>query len=201
MQARSLTRVHTLTVTAMLGAVATVLMFLDFSVPFMPSFVKLDISELPALLAAFALGPVPGTIVCLIKNLFNLLFHGTTGGVGEVCNFILGAALVIPAGLIYRKNRTHKGALIGAVVGAACMALLSLPINYFITYPMYVVLYGMPLDAILGMYRAILPSAGGLFQCLLVFNLPFTLLKGALDAALTFLIYKPLSPILHAGNR
>ncbi|MDD4850721.1 MAG: ECF transporter S component [Gemmiger sp.] len=201
MQTKSYTRVHTLTVTAMLGAVATVLMFLDFSVPFMPSFVKLDVSELPALLAAFALGPVPGVTVCFIKNLFAMIFHGSTGGVGELCNFFLGAALVVPAGLIYRKNRNRKGAVLGAAVGAICMAVLSVPINFFITYPMYVNLYGMPLDAILGMYKAIWPGAGGLLSCLLVFNMPFTLLKGVLDAVLAFLIYKPLSPILHGKKQ
>ncbi len=197
MQTKSSVRLHKLTVTAMLSAVATVLMFLDFSVPFMPGFIKLDVSELPALLAAFALGPIPGAAVCLIKNLFNLIFHGTTGGIGELCNFLIGAALVVPAGIIYRRHRNRRGALIGAAVGAVCMALLSVPINYFITYPMYVNLYGMPLDAIIGMYQAILPGINGLLPCLLVFNMPFTLLKGALDALIAFLIYKPLSPVLH----
>ena len=84
-----------LSVTAMLAAVATVLMFLDFSIPIVPSFIKLDVSELPALLAAYSLGPVSGVAVCLIKNLFNLLFHGSTGGVGELCNFLLGASCCI----------------------------------------------------------------------------------------------------------
>ena len=111
-----------LSVTAMLAAVATVLMFLDFSIPIVPSFIKLDVSELPALLAAYSLGPVSGMAVCLIKNLFNLLFHGSTGGVGELCNFLLGASFVIPAGLLYQYKKNRKMAFVGALIGAAVMA-------------------------------------------------------------------------------
>ena len=113
-----------LTVTAMLAAVATVLMFLDFSLPmFIPGFVKMDISELPALLASFGLGPVYGIAVCLVKNLFNLIFHGSTGGIGEVCNFLLGAAFVGTAGLLYKAHKTRKRAILASLAGAAVMAL------------------------------------------------------------------------------
>ena len=93
---------RTLTMTAMLAAVSAVLMFFSFSVPFVPSFLKLDFSELPALIASFALGPVSGVAVCLVKNLINLMFS-TTGGVGELSNFFLGTAFVLPAGFIYRR--------------------------------------------------------------------------------------------------
>ena len=194
---KTTTRLRTLTGTAMLGAVATLLMFIDFSVPFMPAFIKLDVSELPALLAAYAYGPVPGVAVCLIKNVVNLM-RTSTAGVGELCNFLLGVFFVLPAGWIYLRRKKRSGAVIGAVVGAVAMAVLSIPLNYFLTYPVYANF--MPLDAILGMYQAINPNMDGLLQCLIVFNAPFTLLKGALDAGLTFLIYKPLSPILH-GHR
>jgi len=190
-------KTHKLTVTAMLSAVATVLMFVDFSVPFMPSFIKLDVSELPALLAAFGLGPWYGVAVCFIKNLINCL-RTTTGCVGELCNFMLGAIFVFSAGFIYQQFRHHKsrqGAVIGSIVGAAAMALLSVPVNYFITYPIYMKF--MPLDAIIGLYQAIRPSANGLLDCLVTFNMPFTFIKGMLDVGLCFLIYKPLSPLLH----
>ncbi|MBR2131053.1 MAG: ECF transporter S component, partial [Oscillospiraceae bacterium] len=126
-------RTHALTITAMLGAIATILMFLDFPIPFLiPPFIKMDFSELPALLAAFSLGPVSGMAVCLIKNAVNLL-HTTTGGVGELCNFLLGCCFVVPAGLLYRYRKSRKYALAGAIAGAAAMALLSIPINYFIS--------------------------------------------------------------------
>ncbi|MCI2057483.1 MAG: ECF transporter S component [Oscillibacter sp.] len=190
-------KTHRITVTAMLAAVSTVLMFVDFSVPFMPSFIKLDISELPALLASFSLGPWYGVAVCLIKNLINCL-RTSTGCVGEFCNFLLGAIFVFCAGFIYQKFRhrkSRKGAVIGSVVGAAAMAVLSVPVNYFITYPIYANF--MPVDVIVGMYQAIVPSVNGLLECLVTFNMPFTFLKGLLDVGLCFLIYKPLSPLLH----
>lgn len=100
-------QIRKMTVTAILAAVSTVLMFLSFNVPFMPSFIKMDFSELPALIAAFAYGPLSGVIVCLIKNLINLL-STQTGGVGELSNFILGCAFVLPAGLIYKHKKTKK---------------------------------------------------------------------------------------------
>ncbi len=182
-------------ITAMLSAVAAMLMFLDFPLPFLiPAFVKMDFSELPALLAAFSLGPVSGVTVCLVKNLVNLLFT-STGGVGELCNFLLGVCFVVPAGLLYKVRKTRGGALAGSLTGAAVMALASIPVNYFITYPFYTSF--MSLDVIIENYQAIIPSVDGLLACLVVFNAPFTLLKGLLDMALAFLIYKPLSPLLH----
>jgi len=182
-----------LVVTAMLAAVSTVLMFIDFSVPFMPAFIKMDVSEIPALIASFSMGPVSGTAVCLIKNFINLM-RTSTGGVGEFCNFILGACFVVPAGLIYKNMKTRKGALLGCIVGAAVMAVLSVPINYFVTYPIYAKF--MPIDAIIGMYQAIVPSVNGLLECLVVFNMPFTFVKGIIDSVLTFLIYKRISHII-----
>ncbi len=190
-------RTHRLTVAAMLSAVATVLMFVDFSVPFMPAFIKLDISELPALLASFSIGPWYGVAVCLVKNIINCL-RTSTGGVGELCNFMLGAIFVGIAGVVYQrfhKRKSRKGAFLGALIGAAAMAVLSVPVNYYLTYPIYAKF--MPIDTIVGMYQTIRPSANGLLDCLVTFNMPFTFLKGILDVALCFLIYKPLSPLLH----
>lgn len=192
----STSTVRVLTGTAMLGAVAAVLMYLEFPIPIMPAFVKLDVSELPALIASFAYGPVSGILVCLIKNLIKLP-STSTAAVGELFNFVMGALFVGVAGLIYKRNKTRKGAIVGALLGALVMAVVSVPYNYFIVYPAYVVMYHLPLDAIIGMYQAINPNVNGLLACLLVFNLPFTFVKGALDAVLCFLVYKPLSPILH----
>lgn len=183
-----------ITATAVLSALSTVLMMLSFSVPFMPSFLKLDFSELPALIASFSMGPVSGVLVCLIKNLLNLPFS-TTGGVGELCNFLLGTCFVLPAGLIYRFRKNRRTALLAALLGALAMAFASLPLNYFISYPMYMKF--LPLEQIIGMYQAIFPGVNGLFQCLLIFNVPFTFLKGLLDTILTFLVYKRISPLIH----
>jgi len=185
--------VRFIAVTAMLSAVAFVLMFFDFSLPIIPSFIKMDISELPALVASFALGPVSGVLVCLIKNLIHLAMT-STGGIGEVCNFFLGAAFVLPAGLIYKAKKTKKNAIIGALVGAVVMGIFSVPLNYFLTYPVY---YNfMPKEVIIAAYQAINPKVETILQCLLVFNMPFTIVKGLLSAVITMVIYKPLSPIL-----
>ncbi len=179
--------------TGMFSAVATVLMFLNFSVPFMPPFIKFDISELPALLASFSIGPWSGVAVCLIKNLINLI-QTTTGGVGELANFLLGAAFVLPAGYFYRYARTRRSALLGSVIGVLLMAGIGVPINYFVTYPIYAKI--LPVEAIVGMYQAIFAGVDGLLSCLLVFNLPFTILKGAVNTALAFLLYKRISPFI-----
>lgn len=193
---RRVSRTHQLTVTAMLSAAAFVLQMLEFPLPFLiPPFVKMDLSELPALLASFSLGPASGVAVCLVKNVIKALVKTSSGGVGELCNFLLGAAFMVPAGLIYKHRKTRKGALLGALAGTIVMGLLSVPVNYFITYPIYTAF--MPLEEIIGMYQQLIPSVNGLLACLLVFNLPFTVLKGLMDMALAFLIYKPLSPVLH----
>ena len=185
-----------LTGTAMLAAVATILMYMEFPIPIMPGFIKMDISELPALIASFAYGPLSGIAVCLIKNLIKLP-STSTAAVGELFNFVMGALFVGVAGIVYKKNKTRKGAIIGAVAGALIMALVSLPYNYFVVYPAYVVMYHLPLEAIIGMYQAINPNVNGLLACLVTFSVPFTFAKGMVDALLCFLIYKPLSPILH----
>ena len=189
--------VRKLAVTAMLGAVATVLMFISFNVPLMPSFIKLDLSELPALIASFALGPLWGVCVCLIKNLINVFFS-TTGGVGELSNFILGASFVFIAGMLYKHMGGRKGALIGSLCGAAAMAVISVFSNYYVVYPVYTAF--MPMDVILSMYQAINPNVKTLWDALLWFNMPFTFIKGMLSVVITFLIYKKLSPLLKGRN-
>ena len=191
--ARTGMNVRYVTVTAMLSAIAFILMFLDFSVPVMPSFIKMDLSELPALIGSFALGPACGVIVCLVKNLLHLMIT-STGGVGELSNFVLGAAFVLPAGLIYKKMKNKKGAIIGSFVGAIIMALISFPSNYFVVYPVYEAF--MPRDTIIAAYQLILPSVSELWECLLIFNVPFTFVKALFSVVITMLVYKKLSPIL-----
>lgn len=190
--------VREMTVTAMLAAVSSVLMFFSFNVPLMPSFLKMDFSELPALLASFALGPLSGVMVCLVKNLVNLFFT-TTGGVGELSNFLIGICFVFPAGLIYRRHKSRKSALIGSIIGAVAMAVLSVFSNNYIVYPVYTVF--MPMDTILGMYRVINPNVQTLWDALIWFNMPFTFIKGLFSVGIAFLIYKPLSPILKGTKR
>lgn len=182
--------------TAMLSAVGFILMFIELSVPIMPAFIKLDFSELPALLASFAYGPMAGAAVCLVKNVIHIFIGGTTAGVGELSNFILGVLYVVPAGLIYQKMKSRKGALIGSLAGCVVSASISLFTNYYLIYPLFGK-FVLPLDAILSMYQQLNPNVDGLFQALLMFNVPFTFAKEVLTAAIAFLIYKKLSPMLH----
>ena len=191
------TKTRKLIGTSMLAAVSVVLMFLSFPVPLMPSFIKMDLAELPALIGAFAYGPLAGAAVCLVKNLISLM-KSSSGGVGTLCNFLLGVCFVVPAGLIYKYNRTRRGALIGALAGAAIMAVLSIFVNYYVVYPIYTAF--MPMEAIIGMYQAINPKVQTLWQALIWFNCPFTFVKGLISVAICFLIYKPLSPFLKGTN-
>ena len=185
--------VRYITVTGMLSAIAFVLMYFEFSVPFMPSFIALDISELPALIGSFAMGPACGVIVCLIKNLLHMTVS-RTAFVGELSNFILGAVFVFTAGMIYKFKKTKKGAVIGSFTGAILMALVSIVSNYFIVYPFY---YNfMPKEAILAAYQAIVPGMKSILQCLICFNVPFTFMKGMISVLITLGIYKHISPLL-----
>ena len=191
---KSLSYIRYITVTAIMAAVAAVLQLLEFPLPMLiPPFIKFDFSELPALISAFALGPVSGVTVCLIKNVVKLL-TSQSGGIGELANFLIGACFVGVAGVIYKHNRTRKGALIACLAGSAAMAVLSLPINYYITYPFYSKF--MPIDQIVRMYQEINPNVNGLVGCLIIFNIPFTFMKGVADSIITFAVYKYLSPVI-----
>ena len=183
-----------LTSTGMLSAVAFVLMAIDFPVPLMPPFINMDLSEVPALLGSVALGPIYGIAICFIKNLLNFILRSSTGGVGELSNFLLGACFVGVSGLIYKYKKTRTGALVGSLAGAAAMAIFSVFSNYYLVYPIYTKF--MPMEAILAAYQAINPAVENLWQALIWFNMPFTFVKGMLDVLLCFLIYKRLSPIL-----
>lgn len=181
-------------VTGMLSAISFILMYMEISIPIMPAFIKLDLSELPALIGTFAYGPVCGTLICLVKNLLHMPVSATAC-VGEMANFLLGSVFVGSAGLIYEKKKTKKCAIIASVIGAVLMGIISIPINYFITYPFYYN-FIIPQEVVLGMYQAILPSMKSILQSLICFNLPFTIVKGLISVGITLLIYKPLSPLL-----
>ncbi len=193
MTAASRINIRKITVTALMSATATVLMFVSFGLPFLPPYLKFDFSELPALLASFSLGPVSGAVVCLIKNLFNV-FASTTGGVGELCNFLMGVLFVVPAGILYRRKPSLKSAVIGSIVGLLVMTVGSVFLNYYVVYPAYTLVF--PMEVIMDMYKALVPGIDNLWQGLLVFNAPLTLVKGLADVLITFLVYKKLSPIL-----
>ncbi len=179
---------------AMLSAVAVVMQYLEFPVPLlMPPFIKFDLSDLPALIGSFAYGPLAGVLIELIKNLIHCA-ASKSATVGELANFILGAAFTGTAGLVYKHHKTKKTALIGGLIGALVMGIISVPSNYFVVYPFY---YNfMPEDTVLAAYKAILPGVTSIMQCLLIFNLPFTIIKGLVCMAISVPIYKPLTRVL-----
>ena len=141
----------------MLGAIALVLMFFEFPIPFIaPPFIKMDFSEIPVLVGTFAMGPLAGVLIELLKNLLNLVIHGTTTmGVGELSNFIIGCAFVVPAGLFYRKKKTRVNALKGMAAGTLLMAAMGCLTNAFIMFPLYSTLMGIPMDSFIAMGTAI----------------------------------------------
>lgn len=189
--------IRKITVTAIMSALSFALMMIDFPVPIMPSFIKFDVSELPALITAYAFGPQYGVLVCLLKNALHLPVSSTQF-VGELSNFLMGAVFVFIAGLFYRIRKNRTFAFVGALVGNFAMAIACFVVNLYITYPIYMEIL-IPEQAILGMYQAILPSMDSIWKSILVFNVPFTFVKGLVSVIITFLIYRKLSPILK-GN-
>lgn len=191
--------VRRLVFTALMGALSIVLAEVPkFSVPMMPSYIKFEFSDVPAMLAALTMGPVSGVFVVLLKNFWGL-FTTSTAGVGELSDFILSTALVLPAGFIAHKTPKISRAVIGCLSGAVLMALVSFPSNYFIVYPAY--MKAMSLDTIIGNYQDKLPGVSGLAQCLVIFNMPFTFVKGLVAAIVAVVLYKKLRPIFNGMYR
>jgi len=178
---------------AILGALSAILFMIEVPVV---AFYKLDVSTMPALLGAFSMGPMAGLAILLIKNLFGLL-HSSSMYVGELADMIMGAAYVLPAALIYRYKKTRKNALIGMVAGTLVMVVVAVLVNWKIMIPFYMTAYGMPMEKIVAMAQSAMPFVDTEWELLLYVTAPFNLLKGIVLSALTFLLYKRLSPLLH----
>ncbi len=189
--------VKTMAKIAILAVIAFVFMLLDFPLWFTPPFLKFDISDVPSLIGAFALGPMAGVLVQLIKNLLKLFVAGTdTAVVGEIANFIVGSVFAYVAGLIYYREKTFKNAIIGLVVGVLAMTVAISIANYYVMIPFYSKAYGLPLDTIIEMSTAVNKYVVDLKTLIVYAVVPFNLLKGAVSSLLTILLYKRISPIL-----
>lgn len=183
---------------AILSAIAFLLMFIEFPLPFAPSFYKIDFSETAVLIGGFALGPAAAVIIEAMKIVLNLLFQGTTTAfVGEFANFIIGCALAVPASLIYQHHKTRKTAFIGMLVGTLCMTIAGSILNAVLLLPMYSKLYGMPMSALIAMGTAIIPAIKDVWTFVLFCVAPFNLVKGVVVSVITAILYKHISPILH----
>ena len=181
---------------SVLATIAMILMFFDMSVGFAPSFLKLDFSDLPALIGAFSMGPMAGVLVQLVKNVLHLLVEGSkTAGVGELSNFIVGSVLAYSAGFIYYKNKTFKRAVLGLIVGVLLMTTVATLSNYFVIFPIYSKV--MPLDKIIELGSKVNKFVVDYKSLILYAVVPFNILKGTAVSIVTLLIYKRVSPILH----
>ena len=195
---RSKTR--TITQIAMLGAVAGVLMNFEFPIPFLaPSFYQLDFSEIPVLIGSFAMGPVAGILIELVKVLVHLVTKGTiTAGIGDIANFIFGCTFVVPAGIIYRihnvKSRRH--AVMGMAAGTVLTVIAASLINAFILLPAYAKAFGTPIEAYFEMGAAIHPAVSNLLTYVALIIVPFNLFKYVLTSVIVFFIYKRIRVVL-----
>lgn len=180
----------------MLSAIAIILMQFEVPLPFAPPFYKIDFSEIPVLIGCFVMGPLAGAIVELIKVILNVVISGTTtGGVGDIANFLIGCAMCVPAGMIYKKYHTRKSALVGMAVGTVFMTVIGCILNAYMLLPVYAKAFEMPIDALVAMGTAVNHSITSLSTFVIFAVAPFNLLKGVLVSFIVFLIYKKISPI------
>jgi len=191
-----------LTVIGMLSALAAVLMLFQIPLWFAPSFYEVDLSEVPILIGAFALGPLAGIMAELVKILLNLIFNGTkTAGVGELANFIMGCSLVVPSAIIYKRRKSRKTAYLGMIIGILTMVIVASLLNAYVLLPVYAKAFGMPLEGIIGFGTAVNPSINNLSTFILFAVMPFNLIKGIVVAVVTGLLYNKISPIIKAIAR
>ena len=185
--------IRTITMIALLSAMAYVLAFVEFPVPLSPSFARMDLSDLPALIGAFAFGPLSGLLIELVKNALQLLTT-STGGIGEIANFLMGASYVVTAGVIYKHHKTKKTALLACIAASFVMGAAAALANYFILLPLFETF--MPLDQLIASFAEFLPFIHTKQDVVLFNALPFNLLKGLVIGGVTMLIYKKLTLVL-----
>ena len=180
-----------------LSALAALLMLLDFPLFFAPFFYKLDFSEVMVLLGAFSMGPVAGIIIEAIKILLNFVLNGTdTAGIGEISNFLIGCSFVVPAAIIYQRNKVRSSAILGMVAGTIAMTIIGAIMNYYVLIPVYSKF--MPLDKIIALGTEVNPAITTMESLILLATTPFNILKGIVSSIIAFLLYKRVSGLLHS---
>ena len=184
---------RTITITALLASISYILAFFEFPVPLSPSFARMDLSDIPALIGAFALGPATGVIIELIKNVLQLL-STSTAGIGELANFLIGASYVWIAGFIYKYKRTKKGAISAYIISSIVMGVVAMIVNYFILLPLFETF--MPLDQLIASFSEFLPFIQTKLDVVLYNVLPFNVIKGLVVGLVTMAVYKKLAPVL-----
>jgi riboflavin transporter len=182
---------------SLLGCIAFILMYIEIPLPIFPSFLRIDIGDLPALLGAFAFGPMAGVLVELIKNILYAIFKGNTALIGESANFVMGSVLVYLAGIIYKKKKSKNGALMGLLVGGVAMTIAGCVLNYFVLLPLYETVLGFKISAVVGMGAALNPNVKDLNSFIVWVIFPYNIIKVVVVSLVTLAVYKSVSPILH----
>lgn len=180
-----------LTLMAILAALSSVLFLIE--IPIGMPFYKLDLSNIPVLLGAFMMGPAAGTVILAVKDLIGLL-HSSSAGIGELADFIMGLAMMLPAAVYYHGHKSRKGALTGMVIGILCTVFVSVLVNKWIMLPFYMGAFHMDMDQLVA--AAHWGGVDSEWKLLLIITAPFNLIKGLVISGVTFLIYKPLSRFL-----
>ena len=191
-------KLRTMVQIAMLSAVSAVLMMFEFPIPFLaPPFIIMDFSEIPVLVGTFAMGPLAGVVIELLKNILHFVTYGTTtGGIGELSNFFIGCAFAVPAGIFYRKRKTRKNAVLGMATGTLLMVIMGCLSNAFVMFPLYSVVMGIPMDSFIAMGTAIHPAIDNMVTFVVLCMVPFNLVKGIIISMITLLLYKRLKVVL-----
>ena len=179
----------------MLSGLGMVLMLLDFPLPIFPTFLKLDLSDAPAVIGTFAMGPAAGVMIELLKNVLKIIVRSNTGGVGELANFLVGIAYVIPLGLVYERWQSKKGVVVGCILAVFSMTIVGGILNYFIFIPAYAVVLGYPVDAFVSMAAKVNASVVDLRTLILFAVMPFNFLKAIIISISGFGLFKALQPL------
>lgn len=179
------------------AAIAAVLMYFEFPLPFAPGFYELDFSEIPVLICSFSMGPVAGVVCEFLKVVLKLFLKGTsTAFVGDLANFVVGCAFILPASVVYFAKKSKTGAIAGMGVGTAVMTVFGSLFNALYLIPAFSVLFDMPLEVIIGAGTDINPAINSVSTLVLFAVVPFNLLKGVLVSVITFLLYKHIERLL-----
>ena len=178
---------------SILGVMSFILMFMNIPLPIFPAFLKIDLADIPSVIGGFALGPVAGILIQFIKNILHFMFDNSTGGVGEISNFIVGGSFVLVSSSIYHSMRTKKGAIIGSIVATIAMAIVGALSNYYIILPFYSNI--MPIEVIINMGTLVNSAIHDKLTLVLYGVIPFNIFKGILISVVTAMIYKKVTPI------
>ena len=185
---------------SLLSVMAFLLMYIELPLPIFPDFLKIDVSDLPALIGAFALGPVAGVIIELFKNILHGMLAGKTAFVGELANFLVGGCLVYVAGYVYKMRKSKNGAIIALLIGTVAMSIFAGILNAFVILPLYEKLLSFPITTVIKAGSLINNNIVDLKSFIILSIIPFNLLKGIIVSVVTLGLYKRVSPLLHKEN-